>query len=138
MSKRLRAMKNIRFVGPNISNRHLDTSVCQTSACICRRANTVPLSGRPLSQVSEFPEEQLLVAVFPGVPTAAELFLLPQKNQSESRKKSEEELEKVPSVNFVLSNFAFNYIRTDWWCKKRNCLLELSCDLRQNCEIGVL
>lgn len=46
-------------------------------------------------QVSDFPEEQLLVAVFPGVPTAAELFLLPRKNQSETRKKTEEELEKV-------------------------------------------
>lgn len=48
-----------------------------------------------LSQVSDFPEEQLLVAVFPGVPTAAELFLLPHKNQSEGKKKSEEELEQV-------------------------------------------
>lgn len=48
-----------------------------------------------LSQVSDFPEEQLLVAVFPGVPTAAELFLLPHKNQSVSKKKSEEELEQV-------------------------------------------
>lgn len=48
-----------------------------------------------LSQVSDFPGEQLLVAVFPGVPTAAELFLLPNKNQSEDKKKSEEELEQV-------------------------------------------
>lgn len=48
-----------------------------------------------LLQVSDFPEEQLLVAVFPGVPTAAELFLLPHKNQSEGKKKSEEELEQV-------------------------------------------
>lgn len=48
-----------------------------------------------LLQVSDFPEEQLLVAVFPGVPTAAELFLLPHRNQSEGKKKSEEELEQV-------------------------------------------
>lgn len=48
-----------------------------------------------LPQVSDFPEEQLLVAVFPGVPTAAELFLLPHKNQSEGKKKSEEGLEQV-------------------------------------------
>lgn len=47
------------------------------------------------SQVSDFPEEQLLVAVFPGVPTAAELFLLPDKNQSVVKKKREEELTKV-------------------------------------------
>uniref|UniRef100_A0A7N8YK26 Sortilin related VPS10 domain containing receptor 3 n=1 Tax=Mastacembelus armatus TaxID=205130 RepID=A0A7N8YK26_9TELE len=36
-------------------------------------------------------QEQLLVAVFPGVPTAAELFLLPHKNKSEDKKKSEED-----------------------------------------------
>uniref|UniRef100_A0A4W5PMF7 PKD domain-containing protein n=1 Tax=Hucho hucho TaxID=62062 RepID=A0A4W5PMF7_9TELE len=41
---------------------------------------------------------QLLVAVFPGVPTAAELFLLPHKNQSEGRKKSEEELEQISEI----------------------------------------
>uniref|UniRef100_A0A674AKX9 VPS10 domain-containing receptor SorCS3-like n=1 Tax=Salmo trutta TaxID=8032 RepID=A0A674AKX9_SALTR len=40
----------------------------------------------------------LLVAVFPGVPTAAELFLLPHKNQSEGRKKSEEELEQISEI----------------------------------------
>uniref|UniRef100_A0A3Q2PJA0 Sortilin related VPS10 domain containing receptor 3 n=1 Tax=Fundulus heteroclitus TaxID=8078 RepID=A0A3Q2PJA0_FUNHE len=51
-----------------------------------------------IQQVSDFPEEQLLVAVFPGVPTAAELFLLPNKNQSEGKKKSEEELEKASSI----------------------------------------
>ncbi|XP_035993509.1 VPS10 domain-containing receptor SorCS3 [Fundulus heteroclitus] len=53
---------------------------------------------KALLQVSDFPEEQLLVAVFPGVPTAAELFLLPNKNQSEGKKKSEEELEKASSI----------------------------------------
>jgi len=49
--------------------------------------------------VSDFPEEQLLVAVFPGVPTAAELFLLPNKNQSEGKKKSEEQLEQVAKTD---------------------------------------
>ncbi|XP_061628113.1 VPS10 domain-containing receptor SorCS3 [Phyllopteryx taeniolatus] len=49
-------------------------------------------------QVAKFPEEQLLVAVFPGVPTAAELFLLPHKNQSHDKKKSEEELEQVSNI----------------------------------------
>uniref|UniRef100_A0A665W0T3 PKD domain-containing protein n=1 Tax=Echeneis naucrates TaxID=173247 RepID=A0A665W0T3_ECHNA len=54
--------------------------------------------GRVIKKVSDFPEERFLVAIFPGVPTAAELFLLPRKNQSESRKKSEEELEQVSDV----------------------------------------
>uniref|UniRef100_A0A6Q2Y5X8 PKD domain-containing protein n=1 Tax=Esox lucius TaxID=8010 RepID=A0A6Q2Y5X8_ESOLU len=54
--------------------------------------------GRVIKKVSEFPEDQLLVAVFPGVPTAAELFLLPHKNQSEDRKKSEEELEQISEI----------------------------------------
>uniref|UniRef100_A0A8C6TN56 Sortilin related VPS10 domain containing receptor 3 n=1 Tax=Neogobius melanostomus TaxID=47308 RepID=A0A8C6TN56_9GOBI len=43
-------------------------------------------------------QEQLLVAVFPGVPSAAELFLLPCKNQSENRKKTEDELEKASDI----------------------------------------
>ncbi|KAF7216643.1 VPS10 domain-containing receptor SorCS3 isoform X1 [Nothobranchius furzeri] len=53
---------------------------------------------KALLRVSDFPEEHLLVAVFPGVPTAAELFLVPNKNQSDDRKKCEEELEKASSV----------------------------------------
>uniref|UniRef100_A0A3Q3LA20 Sortilin related VPS10 domain containing receptor 3 n=1 Tax=Mastacembelus armatus TaxID=205130 RepID=A0A3Q3LA20_9TELE len=60
---------------------------------------------KALLQVSDFPEEQLLVAVFPGVPTAAELFLLPHKNKSEDKKKSEEELDKVRET---MSRFALN------------------------------
>lgn len=61
--------------------------------------------------MSDFPEEQLLVAVFPGVPTAAELFLLPHKNQSEGRKKSEEELEQVRTTGTMnLSNIGL-YIK---------------------------
>lgn len=61
-----------------------------------------------LWQVAEFPEEQLLVAVFPGVPTAAELFLLPYKNQSEGKKKSEEALERVwVSLSEIHEEFKF-------------------------------
>lgn len=48
--------------------------------------------------MSDFPEDQLLVAVFPGVPTAAELFLLPHNNQSQGKKKSEEGLEQVYGI----------------------------------------
>ncbi|CAB1344634.1 unnamed protein product, partial [Coregonus sp. 'balchen'] len=48
--------------------------------------------------VSDFPEDQLLVAVFPGVPTSTELFMLPHNNQSEGRKKSEEELKQISEI----------------------------------------
>lgn len=47
-------------------------------------------------QVSGFPEEQLLVALSPGLPTAAELFILPEAHTPpEHRKKSEEALVSV-------------------------------------------
>ncbi|XP_061763847.1 VPS10 domain-containing receptor SorCS3 [Nerophis ophidion] len=49
-------------------------------------------------QVAEFPEEQLLVAVLPGVPTAAELFLLPHRSQSQDKKRSEQELERISTI----------------------------------------
>lgn len=65
------------------------------SVCCCSSQHLHINQTSALLQVSDFPEEQLLVAVFPGVPTAAELFLLPHKNQSEGKKKSEEELEQV-------------------------------------------
>uniref|UniRef100_A0A8C5HSJ0 VPS10 domain-containing receptor SorCS3-like n=1 Tax=Gouania willdenowi TaxID=441366 RepID=A0A8C5HSJ0_GOUWI len=51
-----------------------------------------------IKTVTDFPEDQLLVAVFPGIPTAAELFLLPHKNQSEGRKRSEEQLERTSDI----------------------------------------
>uniref|UniRef100_A0A8C2EPK5 Sortilin related VPS10 domain containing receptor 3b n=1 Tax=Cyprinus carpio TaxID=7962 RepID=A0A8C2EPK5_CYPCA len=44
-----------------------------------------------LSQVCGFPEDQMLVSVFPGSPTAAELFILPKTNQSEFRSHTEEQ-----------------------------------------------
>ncbi|XP_056136544.1 VPS10 domain-containing receptor SorCS3 [Lampris incognitus] len=53
---------------------------------------------KALLQVSDFPEERLLVAVLPGVPTSAELFLLPHKNQSEGKKHREEELDRVSEI----------------------------------------
>ncbi|KAG9268232.1 VPS10 domain-containing receptor SorCS3-like [Astyanax mexicanus] len=49
-----------------------------------------------LSQVCTFPEERLLVSVFPGSPTAAELFILPEKNLSKPR--AEEQLNKMLEV----------------------------------------
>uniref|UniRef100_A0A8C7MHT4 VPS10 domain-containing receptor SorCS3-like n=1 Tax=Oncorhynchus kisutch TaxID=8019 RepID=A0A8C7MHT4_ONCKI len=54
--------------------------------------------GRVIKKALLQVKDQLLVAVFPGVPTAAELFLLPHKNQSEGRKKSEEELEQISEI----------------------------------------
>ncbi|XP_035255451.1 VPS10 domain-containing receptor SorCS3-like isoform X1 [Anguilla anguilla] len=53
---------------------------------------------KALLKVCDFPKEQLLVAVFPGIPTAAELFLLPRKNQSEGRKKGEEDLVHISEI----------------------------------------
>uniref|UniRef100_A0A8C1JQY3 Sortilin related VPS10 domain containing receptor 3 n=1 Tax=Cyprinus carpio TaxID=7962 RepID=A0A8C1JQY3_CYPCA len=51
--------------------------------------------GRVIKKVADIPEEQLLVAVFPGIPTAAELFLLPPpRNQSDGRKQTEEDLDQ--------------------------------------------
>ncbi|MGH0183354.1 UNVERIFIED_CONTAM: hypothetical protein FKN15_011935 [Acipenser sinensis] len=53
---------------------------------------------KALVQVSDFPEEQLLVAVLPGIPTAAELFLLPHNNRTEGRKKNEADLEQISGI----------------------------------------
>lgn len=47
-------------------------------------------------QVSGVPEEQLLVFLYPGLPTSAELFILPDENNpGEHKKDSEEALETV-------------------------------------------
>lgn len=47
-------------------------------------------------QVSGVPEEQLLVFLYPGLPTTAELFILPDENgHGEHKKDSEEALETV-------------------------------------------
>uniref|UniRef100_A0A8C2H126 PKD domain-containing protein n=1 Tax=Cyprinus carpio TaxID=7962 RepID=A0A8C2H126_CYPCA len=59
--------------------------------------------GRVIQKaVADIPEEQLLVAVFPGIPTAAELFLLPPRNQSDGRKRTEEDLEQVRHIDFLI------------------------------------
>lgn len=74
--------------------------------------------------MSDFPAEQLLVAVFPGVPTAAELFLLPNKNQSEDKKKSEEELEQVWPLGCA-SDFG-KKAKKDRWKTRCVCILQVS------------
>ncbi|TRZ00724.1 hypothetical protein DNTS_007164 [Danionella cerebrum] len=51
-----------------------------------------------LAQVCSFPEDQLLVSVFPGSPTSAELFILPETNQSGFRAHTEEQLNKMSEV----------------------------------------
>jgi len=40
-----------------------------------------------------------LVSVFPGSPTAAELFILPETNQSVFRSHTEEQLDKVRATH---------------------------------------
>ncbi|KAM4607452.1 VPS10 domain-containing receptor SorCS3-like [Polymixia lowei] len=52
-----------------------------------------------LSQVSGFPEEQLLVSLYPGLPTVAELFILPDMyTSSEHKKRNEEALERISDI----------------------------------------
>lgn len=51
------------------------------------------------------PDEQILVAVFPGLPTSAELFILPHKNTTEMRKSSEADLEQVRKEGFTDHSF---------------------------------
>eukprot|EP00076_Gallus_gallus_P048544 XP_421749.2 VPS10 domain-containing receptor SorCS3 [Gallus gallus] len=59
---------------------------------------------RALAQVTGIPDEQILVAVFPGLPTSAELFVLPHKNTTERRKSSEADLEQVVEILFNALN----------------------------------
>ncbi|KAM6203661.1 VPS10 domain-containing receptor SorCS3 isoform 1-T1 [Sarcoramphus papa] len=59
---------------------------------------------RALAQVTGIPDEQILVAVFPGLPTSAELFILPHKNTTERRKSSEADLEQVVEILFNALN----------------------------------
>lgn len=50
-------------------------------------------------QVSGVPEEQLLVALYPGLPSTAELFILPdERSSSEHKRGSEEALETVRTL----------------------------------------
>uniref|UniRef100_A0A8D2MG05 VPS10 domain-containing receptor SorCS3 n=1 Tax=Zonotrichia albicollis TaxID=44394 RepID=A0A8D2MG05_ZONAL len=54
--------------------------------------------------VTGIPDEQILVALFPGLPTSAELFILPHKNTTERRKSSEADLEQVVEILFNALN----------------------------------
>lgn len=54
-----------------------------------------PHSALTVLQVTNVPEDQILVAVFPGLPTSAELFILPPKNLTERRKGHEGDLEQA-------------------------------------------
>lgn len=63
--------------------------------------------------MSEVPEEKLLVYLYPGLPSTAELFILPDEDTSSEHKKgSEEGLEMVrakeDSLAFSQDFFFFN------------------------------
>lgn len=50
-------------------------------------------------QVSGVPEDQLLVSLYPGLPTTAELFILPDEHtSSEDKRRSEEAVEMVRTI----------------------------------------
>ncbi|XP_061259378.1 VPS10 domain-containing receptor SorCS3 isoform X2 [Bos javanicus] len=59
---------------------------------------------RALVKVTSVPEDQILVAVFPGLPTSAELFILPPKNLTERRKGNEGDLEQIVETLFNALN----------------------------------
>ncbi|XP_030060579.1 VPS10 domain-containing receptor SorCS3 [Microcaecilia unicolor] len=59
---------------------------------------------RALVQVTNIPDEQILVAMFPGLPTSAELFILPHKNMTERRKRNEADLEQIIQALFNALN----------------------------------
>uniref|UniRef100_A0A7M4F1S9 VPS10 domain-containing receptor SorCS3 n=1 Tax=Crocodylus porosus TaxID=8502 RepID=A0A7M4F1S9_CROPO len=60
--------------------------------------------GRVIKGVTGIPDEQILVAVFPGLPTSAELFILPHKNTTERRKGNEGDLEQIVEILFNALN----------------------------------
>nr|XP_020644639.1 VPS10 domain-containing receptor SorCS3 [Pogona vitticeps] len=55
-------------------------------------------------RVTGIPDEQVLVAVFPGLPTSAELFILPYHNMSDRRSGSEGDLEQIVEILFNALN----------------------------------
>uniref|UniRef100_A0A2K6PK16 VPS10 domain-containing receptor SorCS3 n=1 Tax=Rhinopithecus roxellana TaxID=61622 RepID=A0A2K6PK16_RHIRO len=59
---------------------------------------------RALVKVTSVPEDQILIAVFPGLPTSAELFILPPKNLTERRKGNEGDLEQIVETLFNALN----------------------------------
>ncbi|XP_075071834.1 VPS10 domain-containing receptor SorCS3 isoform X2 [Mixophyes fleayi] len=62
------------------------------------------LVKKALIQVTHIPEDQVLVAMFSGLPTSAELFILPPKNVSERRKGSKADLEQIVESLFSALN----------------------------------
>ncbi|XP_076834933.1 VPS10 domain-containing receptor SorCS3 isoform X2 [Brachyhypopomus gauderio] len=68
-----------------------------------------------LSQVCGFPEEQLLVSVYPGSPTVAELFIFPATNHSQLRAAAEEKLDKMSEVfiNALNQNLIYFDLKPD-------------------------
>lgn len=56
--------------------------------------------------MSGVPEEQLLVFLYPGLPSTAELFILPdERTSSEHKKDTEEALETVRYIRYVTQKY---------------------------------
>uniref|UniRef100_A0ABM5G202 VPS10 domain-containing receptor SorCS3 n=1 Tax=Pogona vitticeps TaxID=103695 RepID=A0ABM5G202_9SAUR len=68
------------------------------------REDIAKVIKRSLVQVTGIPDEQVLVAVFPGLPTSAELFILPYHNMSDRRSGSEGDLEQIVEILFNALN----------------------------------
>ncbi|XP_053307005.1 VPS10 domain-containing receptor SorCS3 [Spea bombifrons] len=62
------------------------------------------LIKRSLIQVTNIGEENILVAMFPGLPTSAELFILPHTNVTERRRGSKGDLEQISEILFSALN----------------------------------
>lgn len=58
-------------------------------------------------QVSGVPENQLMVSLYPGLPTTAELFILPDEQMSNEHKKRSEEA--LDTVRAKTQCFHFNF-----------------------------
>lgn len=74
-------------------------------------------------QASEIPEEQLLVFLYPGLPTTAELFILPDERTSSLHKKSNEETLETVRVKMCqhVSIFSTNIPRNLYYQKCIGC-----------------
>lgn len=72
-----------------------------SSVIFLQRIHPVSL---PPSQATGIPSQHILVAVLPGLPTAAELFVLPYQDGARENKRSPEDLEQV-SYSEDISNF---------------------------------
>lgn len=76
------------------------------------RPNGIPACGLVSSlQVSGVPEEQLLVSLYPGLPSTAELFILPDEHTSREHKSgSEDALEAVRTIMYKNKFIMYDYI----------------------------